>query len=223
MTSTDTSTGFPGWNPTGARRPSPSAGHAAAVESAAEQRTDELVDLVERSRSGCHESYRRLVELHQDRIYRFCLGWVGNVEDAQEICQDTFVKAYSALPRARSAEHFSAWIYRIARNHCHDHHRSRRQRNASRNRPLHPDDGDRFVSPSHAPDETAVRSERWGQLEAGIASLPVPLREVLILCGIEGLSHEECSGILSCSRRAVEGRLYRARTQLSEWLERKSG
>ncbi len=222
MTSTDTSTGFPTW-PAAARRLSRSADRAVAAESHAEKRTDELVDLVERSRGGCHESYRRLVELHQDRIYRFCLGWVGNVEDAQEICQDTFVKAYSALPRARSAEHFSAWIYRIARNHCHDHHRSRRQRNASRNRPLQPDDGDRFVSPSHAPDETAVRSEQWGHLEAGIASLPVPLREALILCGIEGLSHEECADILSCSRRAVEGRLYRARTQLSEWLAQKAG
>ncbi len=223
MTSIDTSTGFPGWNPAGTRRVSRSADQTDPEESATVKRADDLVDLVERSRAGCHVAYRRLVELHQDRIYRFCLGWVGNVEDAQEICQDTFVKAYSALPRTRSAEHFSAWIYRIARNHCHDHHRSRRQRNASRNRPLQPDDGDRLVSPSHPPDETAVRSEQWGQLEAGIASLPVPLREALILCGIEGLSHEECADILSCSRRAVEGRLYRARAQLSEWLEQKSG
>ena len=174
--------------------------------------------LIERSRQGCHDSYRHLVELHQDRIFRFCLGWVGNVEDAQEICQDTFVKAYSALPRYRSTDQFSAWLYRIARNHCHDHHRSRRHRNASRNRPLQPGDGDHFVSSVQAPDETAVRSEQWIRLESAIAALPVPLREAIILCGIEGLSQEECAAILSCSRRAVEGRLYRARQQLTESL-----
>lgn len=222
MTITNANARFPVWKQGGACAPQ-IADEVSAGDTPRKQQASEVAQLVELSRSGCHEAYRRLVELHQDRIYRFCLGWVGNIEDAQEICQDAFVKAYSALPRAHSAEHFSAWIYRIARNHCHDHYRSRHQRNASRNRPLQPADGDQFISPSHAPDETAVRTEQWGQLEAGIASLPVPLREAIILCGIEGLSHEECAAILSCSRRAVEGRLYRARTQLSEWLQQKSG
>ena len=220
MTVTDALNGFSGWLPGAVRTDSRNADEALASSSL--KPSSEIALLVERSRGGCHEAYRALVELHQDRIYRFCLGWVGNVEDAQEICQDTFVKAFSALPRAHSAEHFSAWIYRIARNHCHDHHRSRRQRNASRNRPLQPGDGDHFIYPGDTPDESAVRSEERGHLEEGIASLPIPLREAIILCGIEGLSHEEGALILSCSRRAVEGRLYRARAQLSEWLKQKS-
>lgn len=223
MTISDADTRFPAWKQEGTCAPSRNVDEVSAEKVVDRKQANATVELVERSRSGCHESYRRLVELHQDRIYRFCLGWVGNVEDAEEICQDTFVKAYSALPRAHSAEHFSAWVYRIARNQCHDHYRSRHQRDASRNRPLQPADGDRFISPSHAPDETAVRTERWGQLETGIAALPVPLREAIILCGIEGLSHEECATILSCTRRAVEGRLYRARAQLSDWLQQKSG
>jgi len=218
MTGADTTAGFPTWMPTSVS----DAPRTVSDSSAASRQTPEVVTLVDRSRDGCHEAYRRLVELHQDRIYRFCLGWVGNVQDAQEICQDTFVKAYSALPRYRSSDHFSAWLYRIARNHCHDHHRSRRQRNTSRNRPLQAGDVDQFISPADAPDENAVRAEQLGQLEAGIALLPVSLREAIILCGIEGLSHEECAAILSCSRRAVEGRLYRARTQLSAWFEQKA-
>jgi len=212
MTATDSTADFPSWIPASAGRATRSGDNIAARP--ATKPDDGVADLVERSRHGCHEAYRRLVELHQDRIYRFCLGWVGNVEDAQEICQDTFVKAYSALPRYRSTDQFSAWLYRIARNHCHDHHRSRRHRNASRNRPLQPGDGNHFVSPIQAPDETALRSEQWNHLETAIAALPVPLREVIILCGIEGLSQDECAAILSCSRRAVEGRLYRARQQL---------
>jgi RNA polymerase sigma-70 factor, ECF subfamily len=215
MTITDTTAGLPAWIPASVS----DASRPIAEATAGSRQAGEIVILVERSREGCHESYRRLVELHQDRIYRFCLGWVGNVQDAQEVCQDTFVKAYSALPRYRSSDHFSAWLYRIARNHCHDHHRSRRQRNSSRNRPLQPGDVDQFISPAHAPDENAVRSEQLTELEIGIARLPVALREAIILCGIEGLSHEECASILACSRRAVEGRLYRARTQLSALLE----
>ncbi len=179
-------------------------------------------NLVELSRSGCHESYRRLVEIYQDRIFRFCLGWVGNVEDAEEISQDTFVKAYSALPRYRSTDHFRAWLYRIARNQCHDHYRSRRSREASRNRPLLPGDSEALVSADHPPDEGAARSEDLRRLEERIAQLPVSLREVIILCGIEGMTYDECASILACSRRSIEGRLYRARIQLSDWAGKKN-
>ena len=179
-----------------------------------------IADLIEQSRSGSHDAYRRLVAIYQDRIFRFCLGWVGNVEDAEEISQDTFVKAYSALPRYRSTDYFCAWLYRIARNHCHDHYRSRRSRNAVRNRPLDGGDSNVLVSSDHQPDESAARSEDLRRLEEGIAQLPVTLREVIILCGIEGMTYDECAAILACTRRAVEGRLYRARLQLSEWLEK---
>ena len=220
MTATDSTADFPSWIPASVRGTTRTG--ETTVPRTTTKQDAEVSALVERSRHGCHEAYRRLVELHQDRIYRFCLGWVGNVEDAQEICQDTFVKAYSALPRYRSTDQCSAWLYRIARNHCHDHYRSRRHRNASRNRPLQPGDGDHFVSPAHAPDETAVRSEQWNRVESAIAALPVPLREAIILCGIEGLSQDECAAILSCSRRAVEGRIYRARQQLAESLGQKS-
>lgn len=174
-------------------------------------------DLVEASRTGSHEAYRTLVELHQDRIFRFCLGWVGNSEDAEEICQDTFVNAFSALPRFRSTGQFSSWLYRIARNKCHDFHRSRRHRNSTRNRPLEAHDDNLIASPAPQPDDSAVRLEELSRLEAGIARLPANLREVVVLCGIEGMSYAECAAILGCSVRAVEGRLYRARTELEDW------
>lgn len=172
--------------------------------------------LVARSREGCHEAYAELIDRHRDRIYRFCLGWTGNPEDAEELCQDVFVRAYSALPRYQGEHHFSAWLFRIARNRCHDHHRSRSQRNTRRNRPLEASRVDQLSAPGPRPDENAADSEELRKLREAIAALPERLREVIALCSIEGLSQEECAALLGCSRRAVEGRLYRARQELAE-------
>lgn len=177
---------------------------------------DRSARLVARSREGCHEAYSELIHRHRDRIYRFCLGWTGNPEDAEELCQDVFVRAYSALPRYQGENHFSAWLFRIARNRCHDHHRSRSQRNTSRNRTLEASRVDELSAPGPRPDENAAETEELAKLRQAIAALPERLREVIVLCGIEGLSHDECATLLGCSRRAVEGRLYRARQELAE-------
>ncbi len=171
--------------------------------------------LVKRSREGCHDAYRELVEQYRERIFRFCLGWTGNPEDAEELCQDVFIRAYSALPRYEGESRFEAWLYRIARNRCHDHHRSRNRRHAALHLSLTVDDNRQIVSPAPRPDEHVVDSEEISALRRAIASLPVRLREVLVLCAIEGLSQEACANLLGCSRRAVEGRLYRARLELA--------
>lgn len=176
---------------------------------------DRIALLVARSREGCHDAYAELIGRHRDRIYRFCLGWTGNAQDAEELCQDVFVRAYSALPRYQGEQHFAAWLFRIARNRCHDHHRSRARRDASMNRPLESSGVVDFTAPGLSPDETAADSEALAKLRQAIASLPERLREVLVLCGVEGLSQEECAELLGCSRRAVEGRLYRARQELA--------
>ncbi len=177
-----------------------------------------FADLVERSRHGCHEAYRELVEHHRDRIFRFCLGWTGSPEDAEELCQDVFVRAYSALPRFLGGDRFAAWLFRIARNRCRDHYRSRGWRQTARNRPLDRHEGDGLVSHAPQPDERVAGAEELEALRRAIASLPERLREVLVLCGLEGLSQEDCAALLGCSRRAVEGRLYRARTELADRL-----
>ena len=176
--------------------------------------------LVDRSRAGCHEAYRLLVESHRLRIYRFCLGWTGNPEDAEELCQDTFVRAFSALPRYQNEDRFAAWLFRIARNRCHDYHRSRSRREAERTRSLERGEHEPLVSPVPGPDEKISGREDLAKLRRAIAALPERLREVLVLCGLEEMSHEECAVLLGCSRRAVEGRLYRARLELADALER---
>lgn len=173
-----------------------------------------IASLVQRARGGCHEAYGELVRLFHPRVFRFCLAWTGDPSDAEEICQDAFVRAYSALPRFSGEDRFHSWLLCIARNLCHDHHRRKSRRERRHFRWIR----DRFeeARPATAPDVRISENEKLDFLREQIAALPPRLREVLVLCGIEGLSQEECAHILRCSRRAVEGRLYRARRELAE-------
>ncbi len=156
----------------------------------------------------------RLPLVHAD-FYR-----LTRPEDAEELCQDTFVRAFSALPRYQNEDRFAAWLFRIARNRCHDYHRSRSRREAERTRSLERGEHEPLVSPVPGPDEKISGREDLAKLRRAIAALPERLREVLVLCGLEEMSHEECAVLLGCSRRAVEGRLYRARLELADALER---
>lgn len=173
-----------------------------------------IAPLVQRSREGCHEAYAELVRLYHPRILRFCLAWTGDPSDAEEICQDAFVRAYSALPRFVGEDRFHSWLLCIARNLCHDHHRRKSRRERRHFRWL----CERREEPREiaAPDAEISGNEQLDSLRKAIAELPPRLREVVVLCGIEGLPQEECARILGCSRRAVEGRLYRARRELAD-------
>lgn len=178
--------------------------------------------LVERARRGCPESGRELVLAHQDRLYRFCLQWTGNAEDAEEICQDAFVKAFAAMPRYRRRAKFSTWLFQIGLNLCRDRARSRRVRMSSIT-----DGGDSArlaerADGGNTPYERLARSEELARLNRAIAALPRDLREALLLCAVEGFSHDEGAEILGCSARAVEGRVYRARRRLAELLKREA-
>jgi len=179
--------------------------------------------LVARCTLGDDDAFRQLVERYQTRLYRFCCQWLPDAEDAREAVQDTFVQAYEALPRYRSQGRFSAWIYRIALNQCRDRHRSRagRQRRLTTALPETPEGGE-FRCSRPAPDELAARACDWERLRRGIAALPRRLREIAILRGVEGLSEDLCAEILGTSKRAVEGRYYRARRELATWLEREA-
>jgi RNA polymerase sigma factor (sigma-70 family) len=172
--------------------------------------------LVARSREGCHEAYRELVERHRDRIFRYCLGWSGSPEDAEELCQDVFVRAYSALPRYRDEGRFLAWLYTIARNRCRDLGRKRAVAPSGRHRSLASVGEESLVCPAPGPDRRTADSEELGRLLEAVAALPERLREAVILCGIEGMPQEDVAALLGCSVRAVEGRLYRARRELAE-------
>lgn len=167
------------------------------------------------ARAGDDDAFRFLVERHQQRVHRLCFHCLGNEEDAREACQDTFVRAYRALPRFAPRARLSTWLHRIALNLCRD--RLRRRRHTM------PIDGLEFPCRSARPDEAVMGAADLAKLTRGLAALPPRLYQVIVLSTLEGLSHAECAAIMKCSTRAVEGRLYRARRLLAEWWKRNSG
>lgn len=169
--------------------------------------------------AGNDDAFVRLVERHQEKVFRFCCQWLPNAEDAREATQDTFVRAYLAMERYRKQGRFSTWLFQIALNQCRDRLKSKAGSQSRRTDSLAREGkGDDLICPAPAPDEAVALSGDQERLGEAIEKLPMKLRAVVIICGIEGMSQETCAEILNISVRAVEGRFYRARRQLEAAL-----
>lgn len=187
-----------------------------SVPTPEESEDDRLIAAAQR---GDDAAFVRLVERHQEAIFRFCCRWLRQEEDAREAAQDTFVRAYLALDRYRKQGQVSTWLFQIALNQCRDRLKSRSRREARQTDSISEwENGGELSCPGISPDEAAAWSGEGERLRAAIAQLPVRLRAVVIICGIEGMSQETCAEILNISVRAVEGRFYRARAQLESML-----
>lgn len=171
-----------------------------------------------RAAGGDLPAFQKLMELHQDRIFQFCLRLLGCREDAAEACQDVFIRAHQALPRYRHEAKFSTWLTQIALNRCRDARKKTSSKFASLCESFHLANCDPHSSAPH-PDIRADWADELKILEKGLQALAGKHREVLVLTCVECRSHAECAEILKCSERAVEGRLHRARKELSTWWQ----
>lgn len=166
-------------------------------------------------------AFEKLMTLQEDRIFQLCLRLLGCREDALEASQDVFVKAHRALPRYQATAKFSTWLCQIAVNRCRDLWKHSRARLTSLSGSLQGHDSDPVCRSLHPGSRAEVRDDLV-ILEKGLRNLGRKYREVLILTCIENLPYSECAGILNCSERAIEGRVYRARKLLQGWWERNS-
>ena len=167
--------------------------------------------------AGDTDAFRRLVERHGDALHLFCRRALGCHSDAEDVCQETFVRAWHALPRYREQGHFRAWLWRIALNLCRDHARARANRRKwlcdwPEHLPL-----ETIATSAKSPDEIAALHADLRRLSAGLAILPESLRLPLVLCTVENLTHAEVATILGLSIRAVDTRVFRARQKLLSW------
>ena len=167
--------------------------------------------------AGRQDAYRALLTRHREGVFRLIRAITGDPHEALDITQDTFVSAFAALLHFDRERPFSVWLKRIALNKCRDWARRRRVRAFfTRAVPLEAaiDVADNAVP---ADVQTADRAE-LARVSAAMARLPARLREVLVLRTIDGLSQAETAMLLSISEKAVETRLYRARTKLKAQL-----
>jgi RNA polymerase sigma-70 factor, ECF subfamily len=180
--------------------------------------TDE--ELVTRSAGGDADSFNQLVLRWERPIYALAYRVIGREEDARDVCQDTFLRAYRALPGFRGQAKFSSWLYRIALNLCRDW--IRRQRRA----PVvqMPDGVDPLemaseLGPAESIETLVARRELSGVVEEAMALLPEEQRTAIILKEYHGMTFQEIADLQGCPLSTVKTRLYQGLSVLRRHLE----
>lgn len=181
----------------------------------------EDIQIVSQVLEGDTGAFSALVQRHHERVYRTAYSLVGDLDEADDLAQEAFIKAFRALRRFRGQSRFSTWLHRIAVNCCLDYLQSKHRRN--------------FVSLDdyrenwHAPriwmgraknaDVRVERRELQEILERALGELPEAYRVTFVLREIEGLTYEEIAKSLGCSIGTVKSRLFRGRAKLREILQ----
>lgn len=180
--------------------------------------TTEL-ELISRARDGDEAAFGELVTRHADRVYGTLRRFGLDANEAEEVTQEVFLRAWRGLARFEQRAQFSTWLYRIAFNEAH------RRLSKRGPPPAEPDSGgDDPVSglPDRhqlGPVSRALEREFEDVLRDGLAELPVQWRAAVVLRDIEGLSTEEAAGIIGVRQAAFKSRLHRGRMQLRTLLE----
>ena len=164
--------------------------------------------------------YEHLLLEHTDKVFHVVLCMVGNREDAEDVMQDVFLKAYKHLDDFRGAADVGTWLYSIAMNTARAHLRSRnRARRRTASRPV--EELDILGRLPAAPDRVETEFDRQQisrALHQALQSLPPEFREVFVLKNIRGYSYKQIADILGISMGTVESRLFRAREKLRKDL-----
>ena len=198
--------------------------HAPSPPAAAPPAPDpqEEQQLVKRARTGDLEAYDELVGRYQERIYATVYHMTANHEDANDLAQETFIKAYQALKSFKGDSSFFTWIYRIAVNKTINFLKQRKNK-------THMSLNDLDFNAEHDADLVALISEKTPRREVNLIELQEKLnaamqklsevhRLVVTLHDVQGMSHEEISNIMDCNTGTVRSRLFYARQQLQAYL-----
>jgi len=170
-------------------------------------------DLASLALAGQQAAFSALMKRHSAAVFRIARHHCG--DGALDITQQTFIAAFAALSRYDRARPFAPWLARIALNKCHDWARRRKVRRLfSLSLPEQPI----AIDPALPADTALADQQELARTMAAIAALPARLKEVLVLCAIEGMPHSEVGAVLGITAKAVETRLYRAREKLREAL-----
>ncbi len=184
--------------------------------------------LIERARNGDAEALDHLIRRHQQQVFAVALRMLGDRDEAQDVAQDVFVRAYQGLGGFRQEAKLSTWLIAITMNLCRNRRRwwARRRRVivASLDEPLEHGEGTlghQVEDPAPRPSAVAQSRERQQQLAAALAQLDEPSRAVVVLRDVQGYAYEEIAQVLEIPVGTVRSRLSRARLQLRALLDGK--
>lgn len=173
----------------------------------------ELVTLVAEAREGDRRAFETLVRRTWEDTYALAYRLTGNVDDARDVCQETYLRAFKGLRRFRGDARFTTWLYRITAN-CASTHlgRRRRHRHEELDEELELD----HCAPGADPAGRAESASLRDAVQRALATLPPRLRAVVVLRDIYDLSHEVIAAELGISVSAAKVRLHRARLRLRD-------
>ncbi len=183
-------------------------------------RSDDAL-LVKRVQKGDKGAFDLLVLKYQHKIVNLVSRYIRDADEALDVAQEAFIKAYRALPRFRGDSAFYTWLYRIAVNTAKNH------LVAAKRRPMEYDldlqDPDQYemharLNTTDTPEAVALKDETQAEINRSINALPADLRTAIILREIDGMSYEEIAQTMECPVGTVRSRIFRAREAISKGI-----
>jgi RNA polymerase sigma factor (sigma-70 family) len=180
------------------------------------------IELISQALRGDQKAFRDLTDRHRASVYHIVYKIVHDRETANDLVQETFMKAFASLASYRPEFRFSTWLYKIAANCSIDHLRKKRIQALSLERHLEGENGTRRIDVadySYHPERDLVRKEQRFTIEEAIESLPGKYREVIIYRHKDDKSYEEIADLLGIPIGTVKARIFRARELLKKKLK----
>jgi len=185
------------------------------VVTAAPAETDDDRTLVDAALRGSRDAFDELVRRHQRHVYQLCYRFTGNHEDASDLAQEVFIRAYRGLAGFKRQSSFSTWLYRIGVNVCLNRVASR-----AGSRTVGLESGDRIDARAERADVALLRQEQAAEVRAAVARLPPKQRAAVILRVYHELPHDEIAEILGSSVGAVKANFFHALGNLKKLLQK---
>jgi RNA polymerase sigma-70 factor (ECF subfamily) len=180
------------------------------------------LDLVRKVQNGDKHAFDLLVLKYQQRIINLTFRFVKNWDDAADVSQDAFIKAYKGLANFRGDSAFYTWLYRIAANTAKNHLVSAKRKsttNALDAQEAEQYDGADLLRENASPERAALTEELKKVIHDAIEALPTDLKEAVTLREFDGLSYDEIAEIMDCPIGTVRSRIFRARDAIDEKIK----
>lgn len=176
-------------------------------------------ELITRCQRGDVDAFGEIYSRYERVVYRYAYHMLGNQDDADDIMQDTFVKAYRTLPGFRGDCSLLTWLLKVAGNLCRDRHKMRTRRGESALLPeieaTLPDLTDFGADPA----KLMERKDMHATMYRVLGGLPAAQRELIVLRDVEGMSYQQIADVLGCSVASIKLRLFRARRSFRDRME----
>ena len=177
--------------------------------------------IIEKVLGGDANAFEELVLKYEKTVYNLALRMVGDRDDAFDMTQEAFIKAYGSLSSFRGDSKFSVWIYRITTNVCLDFLRSKSRKQQVSLTVSDDDDEDAQLDipdPSSDPEQQLMQKMSMQSVEEGLKTLPDKQRQILVMRELGGMSYAEIGKALSLEEGTVKSRIFRARKRLCTFL-----